>query len=224
MSERLRPISHPGQAETLVHFTGRARKQYAPEVYFLTPAGILDLIVTEERLLAKPTFGTDRRVVCLSESDTSGVEALLSTGQFEGWGVVLRRDWVWRMGGGPIWYARDDAWQAVRDRDDQDLLQWMVRTSPHTADWLHEREWRIPISDDYLELSLEAVVALLVSDPEWQPFRPTPTVQWGDGQLAAVEVTNYIASEVPRWYWDGRRIAILPPLPFEEALQGFVEW
>lgn len=223
MSERLRPISHPGQADTLVHFTGRARKQYAPEVYFLTPTGILDLIATEGRLLAKPPFGTDRRTVCLSESDVSGVEALLSTGQFAGWGVVLRRDWVWQRGGGPIWYARDDVWQAVRDRDDQDLLQWMVRTSPQAADWLHEREWRIPASADYLELTLDGVAALLVSDPEWQPFRPAPTVQWGDGRLAIVEVTNLIASEVPRWYWDGRRIEVLPPIPSDQVLLGFVD-
>lgn len=224
MSESLRPITHPGQAETLVHFTGRARKQYAPEVYFLTPTGILDLIVTEERLLAKPTFGTDRRVVCLSESDIRGVEALLSTGQFEGWGVVLHREWVWRVGGGPIWYARDDVWQTVRERDDQDLLQWMVRTSPQTADWLHEREWRIPVLDDYLDLSLDGIAALLVSDPDWQPFRPSATTQWGDGQLAAVEITNYIASEVPRWYWDGQQIEVLPPLPVQVELLGFVDW
>lgn len=224
VSEFLRPISHPGQAETLVHFTGRARKQYAPEVYFLTPPGILDLIVTEERLLAKPTFGTDRRVVCLSESNISGVEALLSTGQFEGWGVVLRRDWVWRNGGGPIWYARHDVWQTVQDRGDQDLLRWMVRTSPQTSDWLHEREWRIPAADEYLDLSVDGVVALLVSDPEWQPFRPTSTVQWGDGQFAAVEITNHIASEVPRWYWDGQRIQVLEPVPFEEVLLGFVDF
>lgn len=223
MSEHLRPISHPGQSETLVHFTGRARKQYAPEVYFLTPTGILDLILTEERLLAKPPFGTDRRTVCLSESDASGVEALLSIGQFEGWGVVLRRNWVWQMGGGPIWYARDDVWQTVREREDQDLLQWMVRTSPQAADWLHEREWRIPASAEYLELTLEGVAALLVSDPEWQPFRPAVTGQWGDGRLAAIEVTNHIACHVPRWYWDGRRIEVLPPVPSEETLLGFID-
>ena len=57
MPSRLRAISHPGQAETLVHFTGRARKEYAPEVYFETPKGILDLICTEERLLAKQLPG-----------------------------------------------------------------------------------------------------------------------------------------------------------------------
>ena len=206
-----------------MHFTGRARKHYAPEVYFLTPTGILDLILTEERLLAKPPFGTDRRAVCLSESDVNGVEALLSTGQFEGWGVVLHRDWVWRMGGGPIWYARDDVWQGVRDRGDQDLLQWMVRTSPQDADWLHEREWRIPVPAEYLELTIDAVAALLVSDPEWQPFRPAATTLWGDGRMAVEGITNHIASEVPRWYWNGDRIEVLPPVPFEHELLGFVD-
>jgi hypothetical protein len=59
-----------------------------------SPQGRLDLIVSEERLLASPPFGSSRRTVCLRESDTYGVEALLSIGQFAGWGIVLRRDWV----------------------------------------------------------------------------------------------------------------------------------
>ena len=207
-------------------FTSRDEheKEYAPEVYFLTPTGILDLIVSEERLLAKSPFGSTRRTVCLSESDVEGVEALLSMGQFAGWGVVLRRDWVWEMGGGPIWYSRDDIWRTVNARNDQDLLQWMVRTSPQGADWLHEREWRIPSSTDYVDLTVDAVAALLVSDRDWEPRRPSTTVPYPDGQLALVEITNHLASEVPRWYWDGKRIEVLPPVPFEEELLGFVDW
>jgi hypothetical protein len=223
VSDRLRPIAHPGQSETLVHFTGRARKEYAPEVYFLTPTGILDLIVSEERLLAKSPFGSTRRTVSLSESDVNGVEALLSMGQFAGWGVVLRRDWAWTMGGGPIWYSRDDVWRTVNARNDQDLLQWMVRTSPQDADWLHEREWRIPSSTDYIDLTGDAVAALLVSDRDWEPYRPAATVPYPDGHLALVEITNPVASEVPRWYWNGKRIEVLPPVPFEEKLLGFVD-
>ena len=223
MPTRLRPIAHPGQAETLVHFTGRARRDYAPEVYFLTPTGILDLIVSEGRLLARPPFGSTRRTVCLSESDVNGVEALLSIGQFAGWGIVLRRGWVWENGGGPIWYARDDVWRAVNARDDQDLLQWMVRTSPQEADWLHEREWRIPSPADYIDLTADAVVALLVSDAEWQPYRPSAVMPHPTGQQALVDITNHLASEVPRWYWDGQRITILPPVPFTEGLLGFVD-
>ena len=220
MPSRLRAISHPGQAETLVHFTGRARKEYAPEVYFETPKGILDLICTEERLLAKPPYGSTSRTVCLSESDPAGVKALLSRGHFEGWGIVLSRDWVWEQGGGPVWYTRDDVWRRVNE---QDLLRWMVRTSPQDADWLHEREWRIPSDDEYVDLSIEGVVALIVSDPDWEPYRRTVTGQHASGGYEIVEITNHLASQVPRWYWDGRDVTMLPPTPFTEQLLGLFE-
>ncbi|MBU2075214.1 MAG: hypothetical protein KJ938_12335 [Actinobacteria bacterium] len=220
MQPRLRAITHPGQAETLVHFTGRARKDYAPEVYFQTPKGILDLICTEERLIAKPPYGSTSRTVCLSESDPAGVKALLSRGHFEGWGIVLSRVWVWEQGGGPVWYTRDEVWRRVND---QSLLRWMVRTSPHDADWLHEREWRIPTDDDYVDLADDGVVALIVSDPDWEPFRPTVVAPHPTGQQALVEISNHLATKVPRWHWDGAEIQILPPLPFTEHLLGLID-
>lgn len=214
MQLKLRAVSHPGQSDTLVHFTGRARKDYAPEVYFESPMGILDLIVTEGRLLAKPPYGSTSRTVCLSESDRAGVKALLTMRQFRGWGIVLDRDWVWSQGGGPVWYTRDDVWQAVNARDEQDLLRWMVRTRPHDADWLHEREWRIPSQVEYVDLDDKGVVALLVSDPEWEPYRPTVfDMDPATGEPGPVETTNHLASEVPRWYWDGLDVTVLPPIP-----------
>lgn len=223
MQSRLRAISHPGQSDTLVHFTGRARKEYAPEVYFQTPAGILDLICSEVRLLAKPPFGSTSPTVCLSESDIGGVTALLSMGHFEGWGIALSRDWVWDQGGGPVWYTRDDVWRAVNQRGEQDLLRWMVRTSPRDADWLHEREWRIPSSSDYIDLSDEGVVALIVSDPDWEPYRPTVTGPHPTGGYEIVEITNHLASSVPRWFWDGREVTELPPMPFTQRFVGLFE-
>lgn len=223
MQVSLRSIAHPGQADTLVHFTGRARTLYAPEVYFLTPEGRLDLIASEERLLARPPFGSSCHTVCLSESDTRGVEALLTIGQFAGWGIVVRRDWAWEQGGGPVWYTRDEVWRTVNDRDDQQLLQWMVRTSPQEADWLHEREWRIPSLNEYVDLTANAVVALLVSDPDWEPHRSSTVVPHPTGGQALVETTNRLASAVPRWYWDGQKVTVLPPVPFEEHLLGLLE-
>lgn len=225
MSPALRPTFHPGQSETIVHFTGRARKESSPETYFLSPEGILDLILSEERLLAKPPFGSKRDTVCLSESDEFGVAALLARGQFAGWGIVLQRNWVWRVGGGPVWYARDEVWRSVNAKADQELLQWMVRTSPQEADWFHEREWRIPARDpsSYIDLDPDAVAAILVSDSEWEPSPSQATDYWGDGRLAVLETTNRLAAQVPRWFWNGDCIEILPPVPFDAHLLGFID-
>ena len=54
------------------------------------------------------------------------------------------------------------------------------------------------------------------------PFGPTPrgmVIFTPGGDFMQI----HIASEVPRWYWDGRRIEVLPPVPFEEELLGFID-
>lgn len=148
---------------------------------------------------------------------------MLSRGHFEAGGIVLSRDWVWTQGGGPVWYTRDDVWQVVNSRGHQDLLRWMVRTSPWDSDWLHEREWRIPSEGEYVDLADEGVVALLVSDPEWEPYRPTVAGPHPSGGQELVEVTNHLASSVPRWYWDGQEVTVLPPVPWTKHIVGLVD-
>lgn len=208
----LRPIAHPGQSDTLVHFCGRARPATAPEVAFLSPEERLGNIVAEEEFRAFPTFGGPSRVVCFSESDPLGVEALLKRSHFQGWGVVVRRDWVWSRGGGPVWYVRDNIWEQLKNVVDNEIRSWMVRTSPGDADWFHEREWRVPCPSGVLKLSAVDIVALVVSDPAWEP-RGVPDVgMYPPGGLAIVEVTPPIATEVPRWFWTGTEIVELPPL------------
>lgn len=217
MTQRLRPISHPGQSETLVHFTGRARPSFAPEVYFMTPEERLNNIAWEQRLRGHAA-GPGQRVVCLSESDPDGIAAMLSRAGFAGWGVVLSRQWVWDQGGGPVWYVRDDAWERVRGTLAQDLHAWIVRTEPGASDWLHEREWRVPCPDGSLLLDPVGVIAFLVSDPRWEP--PTVSDHMMDptsGQLVVGEVTVPWAVGVPVWHWDGEQVWDLGPTgPREE--------
>ncbi len=208
--QQLRPIVHPGQADTLVHFCGRARPTNAPEVAFLSPEERLSNIVAEEVLRAHPTFGNPNPVVCFSESDHGGVEALLRHFQFEGWGVIVERQWAWSAGGGPVWYARSEMWERVCSQVDRDALAFIVRTEAGSADWLHEREWRVPCSSGELPLISTEVVALLVSDPDWEP-RPVPHYVAYEGGVWA-DVTPRLACSVPRWLWNGNTITELPPL------------
>lgn len=205
-----------------MHFTGRARQQFAPEVFFLTPEERLDVIIHEERLLAFKPYCGPVDVVCFSESDKAGVAALLSRGLFAGWGVVLRRSWLWDAGGGPAWYVRDDMWpQAARLQPE--LRSWMVRTEAGTSDWLHEREWRVPCLSGELELDVSGVEAFLVSDENWEPHPATDVaVDPTSGRMCLAEMSPRMASEVPRWLWTGSEIVELDPLPRRERVVHIV--
>ncbi|MEU0316497.1 hypothetical protein [Nocardioides sp. NPDC006273] len=209
----LRPVSHPGQSEGLVHFTGRARESFAPEVALMSPEERLDNIVWEQALRGHPVPGSDEPVVCLSESNKLGAAALLSAAGFSGWGLVLRRQWVWDRGGGPVWYVRNDLWSDVRKTLDPALHGWLVRTDPSTSDWLHEREWRVPCTNGELELAPEAVMAFLVSDDRWEP--PTQSGHVLDpmtGNLVVGEVTLEWALGIPVWRWNGQDLVELGPV------------
>jgi len=64
--------------------------------------------------------------------------------------------------------VRSDQYEALSDEQ----KRWATRldtTAGARSDWLHEREWRIPVSEDHesvLTLPREAVAAILV-EPPW---------------------------------------------------------
>lgn len=126
----------------------------------------------------------------------------------------MRRDWVWANGGGPVWYVRDDVAPATGGLDER-TRSWLVPTAPQHNDWLHEREWRLPMAvgnTPGIELG-EGVVAILVGDPRWEPgpiaeLQLDPTT----GNPVIAEMTPRQAV-VPRWFWDGTRIHFLEPVP-----------
>ena len=210
-----RPPVHPGQSDTLVHFCGRGRRSASIDVAHLSAPERLDSILRDGALRASATFGWSTwPVACFSESDSGGVEAMLSIAGWEPWGLVVRRDWAWAQGGGPVWYVREDMMAAVADALDDRTRSWLVRTDPGQADWLHEREWRVPCADPgrpFVDLA-DAVVAILVGNPEWEPglihgIDMSPL----DGDLVHVEQTPRLGL-VPRWWWDGTRIRVLAPI------------
>lgn len=214
----LRPIVHPTQSDTLVHFCGRTRASHAGVVAHFSPEERLTRIVTSLELRGFPPYGSSASVVCLSESDQRGVEALLRNFKFDGWGLVVQRQWAWGNGGGPVWYARSELWERIRGRLDDDARAFVVRTSPDDADWLHEREWRVPCPSGSLDLRDIDVVALIVSSSEWAPLVEGV---WADdeGRLVPALETPALATAVPRWLWDGARVTELGPLPARVKLR-----
>lgn len=209
----LRSVVHPGQSEGLVHFTGRARPSFAPEVALMSPRDRLDSIISDRALIGHCVPGSSRPVVCFSESNRSHTAALLRRAGFAGWGVVMSRQWVWDAGGGPVWYVRDDNWSTVRSSLDPELHAWLVRTKPNDSDWLHEHEWRVPCADSELLLAPEGVRGFLVSDAAWEP--PMMTTQILDpttGDLVVGDETPNWAVGLPVHLWDGTELKELGPV------------
>lgn len=134
---------------------------------------------------------------------------MLRIAGWEPWGVVVSRDWAWSQGGGPVWYVRGDVLADVRPTVGERTGSWFVRTEPQEADWLHEREWRIPSpspSPSSLRLDSTGLVAVLVGDSHWEPS-PVTDIEMDPmtGRLAIAGMTPRVA-DVPRWYWNGERI------------------
>ncbi len=117
-------------------------------------------------------------------------------------GVVLNRQWVYDIGGGPTWYVRAEQYAHLDDEQRRRATR-LETTTVARSDWLHEREWRIPLpagDEPSLPLPPGAVVAILVGRPaDGNVLLPGPTgvpvmqqvaMRWGDWV------------EFPHWWLD----------------------
>jgi hypothetical protein len=210
----------PAQFDLLIHFCGRPSSVTTPTV----PQSIRDQnpwqrlynILWEGQIRAFAPFGSESPMVCLSESPLEHLRWLLSTRQWPPWGVLLRRQAVYDLGGGPVWYARSEQLAMLPP----ELRSWTVRfeTGAYRSDWLHEREWRIPVPADnpVLKLPPGTVPVILVGDPQWQPTASSQRtifvdqfgIQVEPGELGHPQVVE--VPELPllwtaaaeRWCWD----------------------
>jgi hypothetical protein len=180
----------------------------------------LDNILWEQRLNGYPPFGAgiDQPMICLSESPPDHLLWLLGIRHWPPWGLVFSRSDVYDLDGGPVWYAR----QKQYDTLDQDQRRWAVRFTRAESDWLHEREWRIPLPPGYraIDLGVVPVAAILIAAPNWQPSLRTVPINtgypvdgrtedlthWGNsyGQLQVQHVSALprLWQITPRFYWD----------------------
>ena len=135
---RPEPLEIPGPAQSnfLIHFcgrpSGRPHTPYVrPEIQALTPAQRLDNILWEQQILGFAPFGAaaDQPMVCLSESPLDHLQWLLRSRGWPPWGVVLSRQWVFTVGGGPVWYARPGQYETLT----RTQWPWAVRLGPPPA-------------------------------------------------------------------------------------------
>jgi hypothetical protein len=161
-------------------------------------------------------------MVCFSESPLDHLAWLINERHWPSWGVILTRQWVYAAGGGPAWYARPEQYETLTP----DQLAWSVRLGTRwgqpRSEWLHEREWRLPVPAENpgLHLAPGVITAVLVGNPSWQPtvkLTQQPTGHYIDastGQpvqpghpLAHPEMHQVPAypplwGTYPRWCWD----------------------
>jgi hypothetical protein len=175
-----------------------------PSIRGLTAAQRLDYIIWEQRIRGFPPFGPEGvpipPMVCFSESPADHLDWLLRK-NWPQWGVFVRREWVYAQGGGPVWYARPDQYNKFTPEQ----FAWAVRfeDAPRRSDWVHEREWRIPVPpadpEPALHLAPGDVVAVLVGDPMWQPstrWWPQPA------GMPPVPAAPPLWGSFRRWFWD----------------------
>lgn len=211
-----RPPVHPGQSEYLIHFCGSGSNAVDPDISAMSAPDRLNAILTTGQLRAFGTYGSDWPSVSLTESDAEAAASLILQSNFEPWGVVVRREWVWTRGGGPVWYVRNDQYHDAKRALGPLMASFLVNTDPGRADWLHQREWRIPApvgSDPYFNFNSADLVAIVVGDPAWIPGPVGDmTLNPMTGQMAVAEMCPG-TGEVERLYWNGTDFETLPPVP-----------
>jgi hypothetical protein len=167
--------------------------------------GRLTAILQQRRLRGFPPYGAQYPMVCLSEFPLDHLHWLITQRGFPPWGVVLHRQWVYAMGGAPVWYARPEQYARL----DDEQRRWANRletTAGARSDWLHERGWRIPLDtggEPSLPLPREALMAVLVGYPNWQVMPvPSPT---GMPEMQPVARRWPPWSDLEHWWLNPRR-------------------
>jgi hypothetical protein len=155
----------------------------------MTPQQRLYQLLWEQEIRGFRQFGTEPAMVCFSESPLNHMKWLIQERSWPPWGVLLARPVVYDLGGGPAWYVRTDQLDVLPE----EVRGWAVRldAGPRRSDWLHEREWRIPLRPPRFSLTI--------------PARPRPTILLGDASwtpLSAEGRLPMLWSVAHIGYWD----------------------
>jgi hypothetical protein len=164
-----RELRHPDLAQFVTHMTSRScppSDALAESIRQSSGAGRLSSILRSGAILGSRPYGTPTHVVCFTESTLDGIGHLISDRGYEPWGIVFAKDVVYAAGGGPVHYVRDDEWAGYREHLPAAMVSRAVRFAPGTADWSHEREWRVPAigSPPMFSFDLTSVYAIIVGD------------------------------------------------------------
>lgn len=174
----------------------------------------LHRILWQQQLRGFAPFGGSTPMICFSESPLDHLSWLLQRRGWQPWGLVLTRQSMYNVDGGPVWYARSQQYDLLSEPH----RSWAVRfdaTPQRRSDWLHEREWRVP--HPALALPVGSVVAVIIGLPDWQPWgvverevmvdpetggQVDPSSRRAVPQMMPFMELPPLWGTVQRWYWD----------------------
>jgi hypothetical protein len=181
----------------------------------------LESILWNQALWAFVTYSGGHPAVNFTESTMDGLRFLIRDRRYQPWGLMFDRQSVYDAGGAPVWHARREQYEKLKQLNDPDLRTWALRLDPETeSDWLEEREWRIPrpaISGQpppAVPLYELRLVGLLVGDPSWTGAQHRYAIAAATGQYAWGNFFPPMPSGLSRWWWnpEAELIQPLPPL------------
>lgn len=199
---------HPDLPDTLVHFTGRPRNpdDQPPAHARGSAEARLIGILREGVIRGNVPYKQNQAVVCLGEPSESARRVLFKSGigprgPYEPWALLLDREALIAAGARPVLYlsGKDmDATEAMPAK----FRARRVRYDPGSADWLHEREWRLTFNSGEtpdLTLTTGLVAGVIVGELGWMP--PSNINE----QPMPDDLFNYpkALDKKPRWWWNG---------------------
>jgi len=122
-------------------------------------------ILTERTIYASPMpwLPTEHRAVCFTECIWESLTLLAD--RYSPYGVVFSKGLIFDKGGGPALYLRGDILGATGNGIPQQIQPFIAPFDPEATlrpgvrnDWLHEREWRLPNSLDFIYADVEYVI------------------------------------------------------------------
>lgn len=152
--------------DVLLHMTGRrgTLSPRVPETIAALPAwDRLASILLLGGIYYSTPFGTPWPVACFTQTTRRALYGL----PYLHFGLAFHKQTIWDAGGGPVHYVRGDQWTAWENSDLPAPMKSMgvrlwpgwqgpppVGVGPYYVDlqrpqseWLHEREWRLPLVD-----------------------------------------------------------------------------
>lgn len=175
-------MARPDFSEYVAHFTKEASpwaggREDAPAVVAeIAPLSALDRllkILRDRRIHATPMPYTGKPAVAFTECVWASLLAHADT--YSPYGIGFTKDYLFRHGGGPVFYMRQDIYNAQREQQGfhDDLWPFITPFVPDyasqehiaeywnrpTIDYTQEREWRVPrdLEFDYGDVAFVVV-------------------------------------------------------------------
>lgn len=116
-----------------------------------------------------PHLPNSPKAVCFTECIWGGLVQMAE--QYSQYGFVVSKRTVFEKGGGPALYVRGDTLKSIWDAVPCDLEPFIQPFDPHGAlrsgiilDWVHEREWRLPIDFEFDDGDIEYMIVDTIED------------------------------------------------------------